>query len=118
MTRFTALERDLQVSVCELLALHERMGRLAYFAVPNGGWRNLKEAVNLRTQGVRAGVPDMVVLFPGARAQFWELKRPGSKGELKRSQAAWQKALTDMGFFHHVIRSITDVENVLKQAFA
>jgi hypothetical protein len=34
------------------------------FAVPNGGSRNKKEAANLKRQGVKAGVADVILLMP------------------------------------------------------
>lgn len=111
-------ESELQENTCQLLDVHERMGRLLYFAVPNGGWRNRTVAAKLKAQGVRAGVPDMLVLFPGARIQFWELKRPGSKGPLKKDQLGWQKELEAFGFDHFVIRSLRDVEDALAIAVA
>jgi len=41
------------------------------FAVPNGGKRNMKEAVRLKAEGVTAGVPDLVVAQ--ARGGFFGL---------------------------------------------
>ena len=35
--------------------------RIPVFHVPNGGSRDKREAANLKRQGVRAGVPDLVV---------------------------------------------------------
>lgn len=46
------------------------------FAIPNGGKRNIKEAVNLKAQGVKAGVPDMFLPLArnGYHGLFIELK--------------------------------------------
>lgn len=38
--------------------------RALTFACPNGGSRNLFEAVNLKKQGVTAGLPDVVIFIP------------------------------------------------------
>lgn len=38
------------------------------FAIPNGGERNLKVAANLKAEGVKAGVSD--IMFPVSRACF------------------------------------------------
>jgi hypothetical protein len=35
-----------------------------FFAVPNGGKRNIKTAVKLKAEGVRAGVLDFICLWP------------------------------------------------------
>ena len=42
---------------------HSRHARLL-FAVPNGGTRNIREAVNLKEQGVTPGVADLILLIP------------------------------------------------------
>ena len=34
------------------------------FAVPNGGSRHIREAANLKRQGVKPGVSDVIVLIP------------------------------------------------------
>lgn len=52
--------------------------KLYYFAVPNGGTRNMLEAVNMKKQGVRAGVSDMVV-FTNDKILFVEMKRRDPK---------------------------------------
>lgn len=44
------------------------------FAVPNGGSRDAREACNLKTQGVLAGIPDLGILCPGGRTVWIEMK--------------------------------------------
>lgn len=46
------------------------------FAIPNGGFRNPKEAYNLKLQGVKAGVSDIFLPLPrgGYHGLFIELK--------------------------------------------
>lgn len=48
------------------------------------------------------GLPDRIIMLPGARVAFAELKRPkGSKvGPL---QKYWQRILTRLGFRHYYI---------------
>lgn len=48
------------------------------FAVPNGGNRSLIEAVNLKRQGVKAGVPDIIIIY-GGKAHGLELKAKAGK---------------------------------------
>ena len=49
-----------------------------------------------------AGIPDRIVLLPGARVIFVELKRPKG-GRLSPLQKIWAKKLIDLGFNHWVI---------------
>lgn len=44
-----------------------------WFAVPNGGWRSSVEAAIFKGQGVKAGVPDIILIHAG-RALGLELK--------------------------------------------
>jgi len=71
--------------------------RLLYH-VPNGGSRNIIEARNLKAQGVKAGVPDLVL--PVARGKYHglyiELKRKG--GRVSDSQKQWLAALRGQGY--------------------
>jgi hypothetical protein len=43
------------------------------FAVPNGGKRHAKEAARMKRLGVKAGIPDLCIIWRG-RALFVELK--------------------------------------------
>lgn len=69
------------------------------FHVPNGGSRNEIEAMRLKRQGVKAGVPDLCL--PVARAGYHglyiELKRQQG-GHVSVNQKAWLNALTDQGY--------------------
>ncbi len=67
------------------------------FAVPNGGYRPMATAAQLKAEGVRAGVPD--VCLPVARGRFhslWiEMKRkPNTTSDAQRS---WLDALRRYG---------------------
>lgn len=46
------------------------------FAIPNGGYRNPREAANLKRQGVKAGVSDIFLPIPNNRyhGMFIEMK--------------------------------------------
>jgi len=46
-------------------------------AIPNGGSRHLLEAINLKRQGVKAGVPDIFIYIPNKQYHglFIEMKR-------------------------------------------
>ena len=54
------------------------------FAVPNGGSRDAREGANLKVQGVLAGVPDLIILFPMGITCLIEMK--ARDGGLSKSQ--------------------------------
>ena len=55
------------------------------------------------------GVPDRIVLLPGGRVVFVELKRPKG-GRLSPLQQRWAKVLVDLGFDHWVIWDQEDLD--------
>lgn len=55
----------------------------------------------------RVGVPDRIVLLPGGRAAFAEIKRPS--GHLRKSQEAAHREIRAKGFPVCVIRSDADI---------
>ena len=77
-------EHDVQCAICDYLDIR----RVCYWAVPNGGKRSKSEAKRLKSEGVRAGVPDLTIVHKG---QFYglEVKRPKTlapKGRLSKNQ--------------------------------
>lgn len=68
------------------------------YHIPNGGSRNIIEARNLKAQGVKSGVPDIVL--PVARGKYHglyiELKRKG--GRPTELQLNWIKRLCEQGY--------------------
>jgi hypothetical protein len=70
-----------------LAHLRMRGPRDAYwFAVPNGGWRALAEAAILTGLGVRAGVPDLIIIHAG-RTFGLELKADGGRPTKMQTEA-------------------------------
>ena len=64
----------------EQIALHEwcKIKGLLSWATPNGGSRNAKEAMNMKKEGVTAGVADYIVMLPD-KIIFIEMKRRARK---------------------------------------
>ena len=72
--------------------------RLCYH-VPNGGSRDVREARNLKAQGVKAGVPDICLPVPrgGYHGLYIELKRCKG-GRVSEEQAVWIDRLNRLGY--------------------
>lgn len=57
------------------------------------------------------GVPDRLVILPGARVGFVELKKPG--GELRKQQEFRRRELGALGCFTAVVDSVESAEAVI-----
>lgn len=81
------------------------------FHVPNGGHRHKLVAVKLKEQGVKAGVPDLVL--PMARGGYFglyiEFKATApNDAAVSASQYAWIRRLSEQGYLAIVCRGHFD----------
>ena len=85
----TTLEREIEAALRK--AVEQQGGRCLKWVCP--GW---------------AGVPDRIILLPGARICFVETKRPKG-GRLSKLQEKWHEWLRDLGFTVWVIWTRADL---------
>lgn len=81
-------------------------------AFPAGGGGKIRGA-QLKASGLKAGVPDLLVLY-GGRAVFIELKSP--KGRISDPQWQTLGKLADAGAIVYVARSVEQVDGQLRNA--
>lgn len=99
-------ESDEQTAIIEWAnIMQNRVPELALlYHVPNGGSRNVVEAKRLKAQGVKPGVPDLVL--PVARGKYHglyiELKT--LRGRVSDAQKQWLEALRNQGYAAIVCR--------------
>ncbi len=67
-------------------------------AIPNGGYRDKITAAKLKAEGVKAGVPDLLLLVArGSYAALWiEMKKP-DVGKLSVEQSEWLAQAANQG---------------------
>lgn len=105
-------EAQLQKAVVTYLKLREALGQLKYFSVPNGGKRDVITAVKLKREGLRAGVPDIVVVTSvPSRTIFLELK--SKTGSLSKPQQKWRDYFTANKIPFFVVRTLDDLKEAL-----
>ena len=75
-------ERALQVALVQHLRLRAKPSAL-WFAVPNGGSRDVREAANLKRAGTLAGVSDLLLFREGECPQCRSTRLEGFALELK-----------------------------------
>ena len=84
--------------------------RPVVFAVPNGGYRDAREASNLKTQGVLAGVPDLGIVLPCGEMCWIEMK--ANDGKVSLTQVAIHSHFGHLG--HEVILAYSAEEALAK----
>lgn len=105
MRKTRDLEHQAQVALFQWCGYQSRRyPELALlFAIPNGGARSLSQGARLKAEGVKAGIPDM--LLPVARGGFHgffiELKAPD--GTVQDNQKKWAADLAAQGYKAEVI---------------
>ena len=70
--------------------------------------------IKLSPVGLR-GVPDRLVVLPGPRVVFVELKRPKG-GVISEHQRWWMRRLVALGCEHRFIKTRAEVDALLEQA--
>lgn len=72
--------------------------RVKFYAVPNGGKRNAREAKSLKDEGVRKGVPDVCIPVPvgGKHGLYIEMKY--GKNKPTEEQKEWLAYLSGVGY--------------------
>lgn len=96
-------EQVMQRQICKwLLDIESSTKRLTFFHPANGGYRTKAEAGIFKSLGVRAGVPDLVVMLKGGRTVFFELKH-GKKSQPTEKQKSFMESLIALGFSAYVI---------------
>lgn len=88
------------------------------FAIPNGGSRNLLEAVNLKRSGVTKGVPDTVMCIPNKTACGLFIEFKTGKNQLTKEQAAMMHMLRNNGYECHVCCSLNEAREVVTKYLA
>lgn len=85
------------------------------FAVPNGGSRHKIEAVNMKRQGVTAGVADVILLIPkkGYASLLLEFKTPSGRQSDEQKEFQRQAELCKSKYV--VVRSVTQAIDALRE---
>jgi hypothetical protein len=86
--------------------------RLLY-AVPNGGLRSARTAAALKREGMKAGVPDLVL--PVARRHWHSLylELKAGSGRLSENQKRWIDLLSEQGNLAAVAYSFEEAKGIL-----
>lgn len=75
-------------------------------SIPNGGTRNIREAMTFKATGLLKGASDLVVIFPNGKLCFVELKT--DKGVQSAEQKDFECRVSSLGYEYHLIRSLDE----------
>jgi len=76
------------------------------FSIPNGGTRNIREAMTFKATGLLKGASDLIVIFPNGNLCFVELKI--AKGIQSAEQKDFAERVSKLGYEYHLIRSLEE----------
>lgn len=117
------LEHTEQASLIKWWALaHNAFGvpESCLFAIPNGGERNIVVAAKLKSEGVRAGIPDLFLAVPvnGWNGLFIEMKKKKG-GRLSDNQRTMMSIFSaykySVAVCHGFIEAKRTIETYLRQ---
>ena len=94
-------------------------------AIPNGGKRNISEAVRLKKEGVKKGVSDLFLAIPlfvmdessvfgGHTVSGLWLEIKTDKGRVSKEQILWGDNMCLIGYRFSVARSVDEGINAIK----
>ena len=85
---------------------------LVIYAVPNGGSRNVREAQRLKSEGVLAGVADLVIMLPQGKSLYIEMKVKGNRQT--QNQKDFQKIAETLGHTYVVCYTFEEFQKVVE----
>lgn len=107
-------EHDEQVILMNWAAQNSRPELHNLFAIPNQGRRSYRVAQYFKSEGLRAGVPDLFLAWPTTMYSglFLELKSP--MGKATEQQNVWLSRLSQAGYYTQVCKSAEEAIQTIK----
>ncbi len=104
-------EHKLQVAICKYLDLCG----YEFFAIPNGGLRNIKVAAKLKQEGVKAGVADLFVALSNGKYHGLFIEVKVGKNRQQPNQKIFEQKVLENGYQYKVVRSIDEMIAVIRE---
>lgn len=81
--------------------------------IPNGGKRDKLEAIKLKKEGVKSGVPDLSLPVPKGKYNglYIEMKYNGNKPTVKQKE--WIKKLNEQGYYATVCDGFEEAKEMI-----
>jgi len=87
---------------------------IRFYAIPNGGKRDIREAIKFKRCGVQCGIPDLCIPFPSKsyHGLYIELKRK-VKSKVSESQQEWIDYLNKKGYFSAICYGFEEAQKTI-----
>jgi hypothetical protein len=85
------------------------------FAIPNGGNREAKTGAMMKREGVKAGIPDIMVASANGVYHGLFIEMKAAKGRLSESQKAVMEQLLGEGYLIEVCRSWQEAKEITEK---
>jgi len=89
--------------------LRHHTNRGLIFAIPNGSFRDIREAVKLKQTGTLAGASDLIVILPNGTLLFVEVKT--ETGTQSEAQKEFENRVEKLGYKYRLVRSLEEFKN-------
>lgn len=104
-------EHKLQTEVLTHLTVAGRRD-IYWFAVPNAARRSLRTGARMKAEGLKAGIADICIMFPGGVASWLELKTP--RGTHSIYQKGFQAICNRLNHRYALARTFDEAVDVLR----
>jgi len=98
-------EHNLQVVLCRYLDLK----KIPYFAIPNGGARNIIVATKLKAEGVKKGVADLFIMVGNSKHYGLFIEVKVGKNKQQDSQIEFESLAKKQGYAYNLIYSLDEL---------
>ena len=84
-----------------------------FFAVPNGGLRNVRVAAQLKAEGVKAGVADLFICMPNANYHGLFIEVKVGRNVQQPSQKKFESIVRSHGYQYKIVKSMDELVALL-----
>jgi hypothetical protein len=90
----------------------------AIFSIPNGGNRDAITGAMLKREGLRAGIPDLMIPVAkrGKNGLFLEMKKRKG-GKVSEKQLAWKTRLEALGYQVEVCKGFAEAQGAIRKYY-
>lgn len=85
------------------------------WAIPNGGLRNKKVAVQLKQEGVTAGVSDLFLMIPNSEYHGMFIEMKTTKGRLADTQKEFLSLANSLGYYAVACYGFEEAKQEIRQ---